>query len=138
GRGGRGAGTGGHAARPEPCSCCRPWCPRPSGGCPAGPRRPPAPCSSAVGGQEIRMFRDTRVHVVIPAYNVGDRIGAVLRDMPRLVDAVTVVNDGSTDRTAAAGCGGGDPRVTPLEGPRNGGMAGGTVRRLRDPPSPPA
>ena len=77
------------------------------------------------------MFRDTRVHVVIPAYNVADRIGAVLRAMPRLVDAVTVVDDGSTDGTPAAVRAVSDPRVTLLESPRNEGVGGATVRGFR-------
>ena len=28
------------------------------------------------------MYRETRVHVVIPAYNVADRIGAVVKAIP--------------------------------------------------------
>ena len=77
------------------------------------------------------MFRDTRVHVVIPAYNVAERIGVVLRDMPRLVDAVTVVSDGSTDGTTVAVRAVSDPRVTLLESPRNEGVGGATVRGFR-------
>jgi dolichol-phosphate mannosyltransferase len=77
------------------------------------------------------MFLEQRVHVVVPAYNVADRIGAVLRGMPRLVDAITVVDDGSTDGTAAAVRSVSDPRVTLLESTRNEGVGGATVRGFR-------
>src|SRR5215470_3149277 len=127
----RGEGTWWHDARLGHCSCCRRSCWRLSSGCPGGRRRPPAPCFSALGGPEVPVFRDTRVHVVIPAYNVADRIGAVLCDMPRLVDAVTVVDDGSIDGTPAAVRAVNDPRVTLLESPRNEGVGSATVRGFR-------
>ena len=54
------------------------------------------------------MFRDTRVHVVIPAYNVAAHVAGVLRNLPDFVDGVTVVDDGSRDDTAAEAAGVGD------------------------------
>jgi len=77
------------------------------------------------------MFRDNRVHVVIPAYNVAAHIDAVLRGLPDFVDAVTVVNDGSTDGTAAAVQAASDRRVTLLESPANEGVGGAMVRGFR-------
>ena len=77
------------------------------------------------------MFRDSRVHVVIPAYNVAAHIDAVLRGLPDFVDAVTVVNDGSTDGTAAAVQATSDQRVTLLESPANEGVGGAMVRGFR-------
>lgn len=77
------------------------------------------------------MFHDSRVHVVIPAYNVAAHIGAVLRGLPDFVDAVTVVNDGSTDDTAAAVQATSDRRVTLLESPANEGVGGAMVRGFR-------
>jgi glycosyltransferase involved in cell wall biosynthesis len=43
-----------------------------------------------------------RVVVVVPAFDEAPRIGRVLRTMPAAVDHVIVVDDGSTDGTAAA------------------------------------
>ncbi len=74
------------------------------------------------------MFRDTRVHVVIPAYNVAPHLGAVLRGIPAFVDTVTVVDDGSTDDTAEAAKNAGDPRVTVLGSPTNEGVGGAMAR----------
>jgi glycosyltransferase involved in cell wall biosynthesis len=47
------------------------------------------------------MFEGRRVTVVVPAYNEEKLIGRVLETMPALVDRVIVVDDASTDRTAA-------------------------------------
>lgn len=77
------------------------------------------------------MFRDARVHVVIPAYNVADHVGPVLRGLPDFVDAVTVVDDGSTDGTAGAAKSVGDRRVTVLQSPANEGVGGAMVRGFR-------
>jgi glycosyltransferase involved in cell wall biosynthesis len=74
------------------------------------------------------MFRDTRVHVVIPAYNVAPHLGAVLRGIPDFVDTVTVVDDGSTDDTTEAAKHVGDPRVTVLGSPTNEGVGGAMAR----------
>lgn len=46
------------------------------------------------------MYRDKRIGVVVPAYNEELHIGLVLQGMPDYVDAVYVVDDASTDRTA--------------------------------------
>jgi glycosyltransferase involved in cell wall biosynthesis len=49
-----------------------------------------------------------RIAVIIPAFNEEPSIGLVLRDMPRdWVDDIIVVDNGSTDRTAAAAIAGG-------------------------------
>ena len=45
------------------------------------------------------MYHKWRVGVVIPARNEENFIGTVLSDIPKLVDDVIVVNDGSTDST---------------------------------------
>ena len=77
------------------------------------------------------MFRDTRVHVVIPAYNVAAHIGSVLRGLPDFVDTVTVVDDGSTDGTAEAVRAVGDARVTVLRSPVNEGVGAATARGFK-------
>ncbi len=48
------------------------------------------------------MFEGRRVAVVVPAYNEEKLIDRVLDTMPSFVDRVIVVNDASTDGTAAA------------------------------------
>ena len=45
------------------------------------------------------MFNDSSVAVVVTAYNEEKLIWSVLESMPKWVDHVLVVNDGSTDRT---------------------------------------
>jgi glycosyltransferase involved in cell wall biosynthesis len=77
------------------------------------------------------MYRDTRIQVVIPAYNVSAHIGAVLKDLPDFVDAVMVVDDGSTDGTLEAIGGSGDARVTVLRHPRNEGVGAAMVAGFR-------
>jgi glycosyltransferase involved in cell wall biosynthesis len=78
------------------------------------------------------VYRDTRVHVVIPAFNVADHIAAVLKGLPALVDAVTVVDDCSTDGTPEAARAVGDPRVTLVRNAENEGVGGASVRGFRE------
>jgi glycosyltransferase involved in cell wall biosynthesis len=47
------------------------------------------------------MFRGAKVAVVIPAFNEGDKIAATVRSVPGFVDHVLVIDDASTDDTAA-------------------------------------
>ena len=47
------------------------------------------------------MYSEKTVAVVIPALNEGQAIGDVIDSIPRFVDMVIVVDDGSTDDTAA-------------------------------------
>jgi len=78
------------------------------------------------------VYKDTVIHVVVPAYNEQDQIAGVLAGMPACVDRVFVVDDCSTDATAriAAACG--DPRVTMLRTPRNLGVGGAMVVGYRE------
>lgn len=48
------------------------------------------------------MFEGRRVTVVVPAYNEEKLIGRVLDSMPEVVDRIIVVDDASSDGTAAA------------------------------------
>jgi glycosyltransferase involved in cell wall biosynthesis len=73
------------------------------------------------------MYRETWIHVVIPAYNVAGHIGDVLKGLPAFVDAVTVVDDGSTDDTLAAIRATVDDRVTVITNGRNLGVGGAMV-----------
>ncbi|MBM3789314.1 MAG: glycosyltransferase, partial [Acidobacteria bacterium] len=47
------------------------------------------------------MYKNRRITVVIPCLNEEEGIVQVLSRMPRFVDEVIVVDNGSTDRTAA-------------------------------------
>ena len=75
------------------------------------PSRPPAPPPRTVAA-------------VIPAFNEADRIGAVLAVVSAAasVGSILVVNDGSTDGTAAAAAA--VPGVEVLTLPQNGGKGG--------------
>ena len=46
------------------------------------------------------MYRENVVCAVVPAYNEGRQIAAVLRSMPEYFDHVVVIDDASTDETA--------------------------------------
>jgi glycosyltransferase involved in cell wall biosynthesis len=78
------------------------------------------------------VYRETRVHVVIPAYNVASRIAAVLKSVPDFVDAITVVDDASRDGTADAARGAGDPRVQVLRHDVNRGVGAAMVTGFAD------
>jgi glycosyltransferase involved in cell wall biosynthesis len=51
----------------------------------------------------LMMKRRPAVHVaaVVPAYNVANELGGVLRAIPALVETIVVVDDASTDQTSA-------------------------------------
>jgi glycosyltransferase involved in cell wall biosynthesis len=48
------------------------------------------------------MFRNRRVVVVVPCYNVGDRLAGVVEALPAFVDDVIIVDDGSSVPVTAA------------------------------------
>ena len=68
------------------------------------------------------MLHGQQLTVVVPAYNTGGRVLRVIATMPAVVDRVVVVDDASTDDTAAhlAGCD--DPRVETVRHPLNRGV----------------
>ena len=57
------------------------------------------------------MLHDRYVSVVVPAFEEALHVGRVIATMPRFVDAIFVVDDGSRDGTQAAALSVGDPRV---------------------------
>jgi glycosyltransferase involved in cell wall biosynthesis len=57
------------------------------------------------------MLNGHRVVVVVPAFAEEAHVGNVVATMPRFVDAILVVDDGSPDRTGAVASAIGDPRV---------------------------
>ena len=68
------------------------------------------------------MWLGARIAVVVPAWNEAPRIARVLRGLPAYVDAVAVVDDASTDGTAAAARAVGDGRVEILRHAENRGV----------------
>ncbi|MFW5876551.1 MAG: glycosyltransferase family 2 protein [Myxococcota bacterium] len=68
------------------------------------------------------MKHAARVAVVMPAHNEARLIGAALASIPAWVDDVIVVDDGSTDGTAAAARASGEPRVQVLRHDHNRGV----------------
>jgi glycosyltransferase involved in cell wall biosynthesis len=68
------------------------------------------------------MWRQSRVVVVVPAWDEAPRIARVLRGVPHWVDAIVVVDDASRDGTADAARAVGDPRVEVLIHSRNRGV----------------
>jgi glycosyltransferase involved in cell wall biosynthesis len=73
------------------------------------------------------VYKDAVVHVVVPAYNEESFLPGLIAGIPAFVDAVVVVDDSSSDRTAEVARAQADPRVHVLSTPRNLGV-GGSVR----------
>jgi glycosyltransferase involved in cell wall biosynthesis len=77
------------------------------------------------------MWLESRVFVVVPAWDEAPRIGRVIRTMPLWVDRIVVIDDGSTDATAAAAAATGDPRVEVVRHDRNRGVGAAIVTGYR-------
>jgi dolichol-phosphate mannosyltransferase len=79
----------------------------------------------------FRMWLDSRVLVVVPAWNEAPRIGRVIRGMPSWVDDVIVVDDASRDDTAGAVRATGDARVHVVRHEHNRGVGAAIVTGYR-------
>jgi dolichol-phosphate mannosyltransferase len=77
------------------------------------------------------MFEGYRIAAVVPALNEAQQIGAVLRRMPAFVDLIVVVDDGSTDGTAATAEAVGDPRIQIIRHPQPRGVGGATISGMQ-------
>src|ERR1700747_3141715 len=75
-----------------------------------------------------RVYKNTAIHVVIPAYNEGRFIGRVLSTLPGYVDKIIVVDDCSTDDTFRIAVASVDPRVMVIKTAHNCGI--GQAMRL--------
>jgi glycosyltransferase involved in cell wall biosynthesis len=77
------------------------------------------------------VFEGKRVGVVVPAYDEEALIAATLDGIPPLVDRIIVVDDGSSDRTAACARETGDPRVEVLSHERRSGVGAAILTGYR-------
>jgi glycosyltransferase involved in cell wall biosynthesis len=77
------------------------------------------------------MYRQRRVSIVIPAYNVASQLEAVVRGVPALVDRIIVVNDAATDATAEVLDRIRDPRLLVIHHFVNQGVGGAMVTGFR-------
>ena len=68
------------------------------------------------------MYKNTAIHVVIPAYDEERFIGQVLTRLPEYVDKIIVVDDCSTDDTFRVASASVDPRVVVMRTAHNGGI----------------
>jgi len=73
------------------------------------------------------MMNQHKIAVVIPAYRVADKIGAVLAQMPQCVDRVYVVDDASPDDLAARVEQTGNSKAVLLRHQGNQGVGAATV-----------
>jgi glycosyltransferase involved in cell wall biosynthesis len=72
-----------------------------------------------------------RVAVVVPAFNEEPLVAETLRGIPDFVDRVVVVDDASSDGTAAAARGVADPRIEVVGHEENGGVGAAIVTGYR-------
>lgn len=77
------------------------------------------------------MYRGLRIAVVIPAFNESRLLPATLAALPRFVDHVLVIDDASTDRTAAVARRRGRYALEVIRHPANQGVGGAIVTGYR-------
>jgi glycosyltransferase involved in cell wall biosynthesis len=70
------------------------------------------------------MYKGLTIGVVVPAWNEEKLIATTVGTMPEFVDSIVVVDDASTDQTAARAQEVGDPRVTLIRHEVNTGVGG--------------
>jgi glycosyltransferase involved in cell wall biosynthesis len=68
------------------------------------------------------MWLESRIVVVVPAYDEAPRVGRVVAGVPPWVDAIVVVDDASRDGTAEAARAAGDGRVEVVSHAHNRGV----------------
>jgi glycosyltransferase involved in cell wall biosynthesis len=68
------------------------------------------------------MLGERTVCVVVPAFDEAERIESTVRTVPRFVDRIVVVDDGSGDGTAEVAAAVDDPRVTVVRHGTNRGV----------------
>lgn len=73
------------------------------------------------------MYKNHRIMVVVPAHNERALIGKTISTMPDFVDHIIVVDDCSSDDTAAVALAVGDARVDVLRHEKNLGVGGAII-----------
>jgi glycosyltransferase involved in cell wall biosynthesis len=68
------------------------------------------------------MFRNAQIAVVVPAFNEARLIAEAVRAVPRYVDRIVVVDDGSHDETTQRAAAVRDPRLIVLRHETNAGV----------------
>ncbi len=84
-----------------------------------------------MGRQTAVVFEGRKIAVVVPAYNESRHIADVIQQMPELVDAIIVVDDCSTDGTAAVAEAIDDGRIHVIRHTRQMGVGGATLTGFR-------
>ena len=59
------------------------------------------PTDSDVDPELLKLFKDSKICIVVPAHNEERNLPTVIRTIPDYVDAIVIVDDVSTDNTAA-------------------------------------
>jgi len=77
------------------------------------------------------MYKDRRIAVVIPAFNVARHIADVVKAVPDFIDVVIVVEDAATDETARVVRGLEDPRLTVVHHTVNQGVGAAMTTGFR-------
>src|SRR5678815_1264654 len=77
------------------------------------------------------MYKDRRIAVVIPAFNVARHIADVVKAVPDFIDVVIVVEDAATDETAKVVRSLEDPRLTVVHHPINQGVGAAMATGFR-------
>ncbi|HEX7150924.1 MAG TPA: glycosyltransferase family 2 protein [Thermoanaerobaculia bacterium] len=82
---------------------------------------------------QLKRRSDVHVAAVLPAYNVANELGAVLRSLPALFTTIVIVNDGSRDQTGAIADRYAqlDHRITVVHHEQNEGVGGATLTGFR-------
>jgi dolichol-phosphate mannosyltransferase len=81
----------------------------------------------------LRKRAGTHVAAVVPAYNVANELGGVLRSMPALFATIVVVDDGSADQTGAIAerYAQIDPRIVVVRHQQNRGVGAAMISGFR-------
>ena len=73
------------------------------------------------------MLAGKTVAVIVPAYDEEALVATTIKGVPDFVDRIFVVDDASSDGTAAAARAAGDPRVEVVAHARNSGVGAAII-----------
>jgi dolichol-phosphate mannosyltransferase len=77
------------------------------------------------------MINESKIYVVMPAYNETSHIGETIKLVPLFVDKIIVVDDNSSDHTSQAALQVGDKRLVVIRNQKNLGVGGATMAGYR-------